>query len=366
MTRFPIERASAVTVTIGGKELLAFQGCDYLGLSHHPDVIEAAQRAAADGLSCGASRETTGNRQVYERLEESLAELLGSEAALVTSSGYLADLALLQGLREEGRVALVDADAHPALLDAVRATGLEMHDYGPGDLNRAHALLDRFGDSGPILLTDGVYPIGRRLAPLQELLRVLPSRGHLVVDDSHGLGVLGPAHAGVASYWGVQDARLVITASLAKALGAAGGVIAGSASVIARVRHRAESHHGSTPPPPPMAAAAVAAIDVLSNDPRRRERLRANATALQRIGMRLGVLGVDPALPVLALPVQDEADGVSLQAGLRAQGIFAAHVHYPGAPSAGVLRLSVNAEHGAADLRRLEEALAPMYPEVSE
>jgi len=362
MPRLPIETTTPCTVTLQGEELLAFQGCDYLGLAHHPEVLQAAREGLGGGLSAGASRETTGHRPVYDQLEEALAELLGVEAALVTSSGYLADLAALQGLAAPGAVAIADADAHPALFDAARAARLDVHDHGPGDLTRAHALLDRFGASGALLLTDGVYPLQGRLAQLQELTRVLPEHAHLVVDDSHGLGVLGPRGAGSAAYWDVHDARLVLTASLGKALGVAGGVVAGSASVIARVRARSEAYVGSTPLPPHLAGAALAAVDVLTREGKRRERLRANCIALQGLGARLGIEPKDPPLPVLALPVEDELDGRRVQLGLRAAGLFAAHVHYPGAPSAGVVRLAVNAEHGAADLRRLEETLAAIYP----
>lgn len=363
MSRLSITSTSPSTVTIDGEELLAFQGCDYLGLAHHPEVLEAAGRALYQGISVSASRETTGHRPIYDQLEEALAEFLGVEAALVTSSGYLADLALLQGLSGPERVAIADADAHPALLDAARAAGLSIQDHGPGDLTRAHALLDRSCDRGPLLLTDGVYPLQGRLSQLPDLLQILPGDGHLVVDDSHGVGVIGPGTRGSCAYWSVQDPRVVITTSLAKGLGAFGGAVAGSASVIARIRSSAESYLGSTPPPPHLAAAALAAIDVLGRERSRQERLQANCVALQRIGVRLGLEEKHPPLPVLALPVADELDGKRVQLGLRAKGIFVAHIHYPGAPSAGVLRLAVNAEHGAADLRRLEEALAPLYPE---
>jgi 8-amino-7-oxononanoate synthase len=138
--------------------------------------------------------------------------------------------------------------------------------------------------------------------------------------------------------------------------------------VIARVRGRSEAWVGSTPPSPSAAAACLAALDVLQREPERLQRLHANGVVLRGIGERLGIgvrldgVAHPSSFPALALPVQDAADGARLEAGLRSRGLFAAHVNYPGAPQAGVLRLVVNAEHGAADLRRLERALAELYP----
>ena len=363
MPRPTIERASTCTVTLDGEELLAFQGCDYLGLARHPALLAAAELHLGRGLSVGASRETTGTRPLHEGFEEALAEFLGFEAVLCLSSGTLANLAAVTALAPNGGAAVIDADAHPSLELAAKAADLDLWDYGPGDLGRAHALLDRQRGLEPLLLTDGVYTLGRRLAPLPDLLRLLPPHAHLVIDDSHGLGVLGPRGAGSTDYFGIAergagDERVVLTASLSKGLGVPAGLIAGSASTIARVRAHGEAYIASTPPPPCVAAAGMAALEVLSTENRRRARLLSNSRALASIGAALGVAPIDPPLPVLPLPVSNPADGERIETDLRRRGIFAPYVHYPGAPAAGFLRLAVNAEHGRADLERLGRALA--------
>lgn len=364
----PIERTGATMVTLDGEPYLSFQGCDYLGLAHHPDVRAAAEGALDQGLSVGASRETTGARPVHERLEEALAEWIGTEAALLTTSGTLANLAALEGLTEDGeeRRAILDADSHPSLWLAARSVNAGTIDFGAGDLNRAHALMDRSRDLRELVLTDGVFPLTGRIAAAADLARLLPEHGHLVIDDSHALGVLAGRGGGSLRHWDLTDSRVVVTASLAKAVGVSGGVVAGSASVIARIRASSDAHRGSTPPAAPLAAAALQAVDVASTDGRRRERMRANSIALHRMGERLGLTEVEYPLPVLAIPVADEADGKRLHQVLLDAGIYVPHVHYPGAPEAGLLRAAVHAEHGAADLRRLEHALAPHYPAAGE
>ncbi len=362
MPHLPIESRDARTLTLDGRELLAFHGCGYLGLAQHPAVLEAARQSLAEGLSTGASRETTGNHHAHERLEEALAEFLGVEATLLTTDGYLADLAALQALADRVSVAVVDADAHPSLVDAARASGRTIVDYGPGDVGRARVLIERHGADGVAVLTDGAFTMQGRCAPAAELLELLPADGVLVVDDSHAFGVLGDGGRGSLEANGLGDPRLVLTASLAKALGVAGGFVAGSAALIARVRNRADAYLGTTPIPPCLAAAALAALDVVQREPERRERLTANAALLHQLGRRLGLRRSAVPLPVLSLPVPSDEEGALITAELHDRGIFVPHVHYPGAPEAGALRIAVTSEHDASDLRRLEEALAELVP----
>ena len=364
MSRPALQARTARTVTVGGRELLAFAGCDYLGLAHDPRLHAAALAVLpASGLSSAASRATSGGHEAHERLESALAEFLQTESALLAADGYLADLALLQGLADRVRVVLIDADAHPSLFDAARLSGAEVHDYGAGDMNRAYALIDRFRDAGLAVLTDGVFPLQGRIAALNELLRMLPAReAWLVVDDSHALGVLARTGRGSVEVFGLADPRLAVTASLGKALGVAGGFLAGSHDVVARVRRRSEVHAGSTPPPPALAAAALAALDALQAEPERIERLHANVAQLHRIGRRLGVPPRGSFLPVLALPAASAEAGERLEQALAERGLFVPFVRYPATGEQGVLRVAVSSEHTSADLRRLEAALSECLP----
>jgi len=367
-----VERRCATRALVDGVERVAFAGCDYLGLAQHPDVRAGAVAALERyGASSGASRETSGTTPLHLALEEALAEWLGTEAALVVEDGYIADLAVARGLARGAERVFVDAEAHASLHDAARLSGLELRAYDGDHLSRLHALLDRsraeaHTDDAALVMTDGVFTNSGRLASAQELVRMLPTADStLVVDDSHALGVLGPRGRGTLGVFGLTDERAVITGSLAKALGAAGGVIAGSADRIARVRRNGAPYVASTALNPASAGAARAAVGVLEREPGRLERLTANTGALHRMARRLGLVPRGTFLPILRLvvPPEREAEGppgaalAALAAGLAAAGVYAPVIHYPGSPSAGQLRVTVCSEHTDADLSRLEAAL---------
>ena len=354
------EATSARTVVRDGIELLAFHGCGYLGLAHEPRVLDAAQvaleRYGASGL---ASRTTSGTLDLHERLESQLAEFLGLEAALVLPDGYLADFAAATGVGAGRDIALLDEDAHPSLVDAARLAGLNCVRYGAGDMMRAVALLDRHQTGSPLVMTDGVFAMHGRLAPVADLLRHLPSGGVMIVDDCHGVGVLGEAGGGTLEAFGVHDERVVLTGSLGKALGSGGGFLAGTADMVSRVRKSAGTFIGTTALSPPLAAAASKAIEILESEPERLERLRANTGALHRTARRVNVRSTGTFFPVLRIELDSPQATRGLSAALHVEGIFAPVVEYFGT---GVLRLAVNSEHTAADLRRLEESLERHLP----
>ncbi|QDV07049.1 8-amino-7-oxononanoate synthase [Planctomycetes bacterium Poly30] len=353
------ESTTATTVRRDGIDLLAFHGCGYLGLAHDPRVRQAAKDAIDRyGPSGLASRGTSGNLEIHETLEVRLAEFLDVEAALVVADGYLADLALVSALESAVGVALHDSDAHPSLTDAARMAGLEAFHYGPGDMTHATALLDRFKDRSPLVLTDGIFAMHGRLAPLNELVRYLPTGGILVVDDCHGVGVLGPNGRGTCEAFGISDERILITGSLAKAIGSGGGFIAGSAEHVASVKRFAASFIGTTALSPPLAAAALASLEIIESEPQRLERLRANTGQLHRSARRIGAAAPSGTFfPVLVLKFETSQEAERLSAALHVAGLFAPAIHYPTAGAGGTIRIAVNSEHTAADLRRLEETL---------
>lgn len=363
-----IGATTARTVEIDGVELLAFHGCGYLGLAHDPQVIQAAYAALSRyGSSALASRRTSGNLELHERLESRLADFMGTEAALVLEDGYLADLAALQGLAARGHeLAVLDADAHPSLVAGATLAGLQCFDYGAGDVTRAVALLDRHAHLRPLVLTDGVFGFHGRLAPIPELLRHLPEGGLLVVDDSHGVGVLGERGRGALEIFGAPLENVVITSSLAKALGASGGFIAGSFEVIESIRRGAEAFTATSALAPSAAAAALAALARLEAEPERLERLRANTGQLHRTARRVGLRSTGTYLPILRISFSDEQGARRLAAALHVEGIFAPTLSYPGGANPGTVRIAVTSEHTAHDLRRLEEALIRHLPDAGE
>ncbi len=361
------EATSARFVQSDGIELLAFHGCGYLGLGHDERVQAAATDAIGRyGTSGLASRTTSGTLDLHERLETRLAEFLDVESALVLSDGYLADLAIVATLAERARkappstrdpIGLMDADDHPSLVEAARLAGLRTMDYGSGDLTRAVALLDAQKDARPIVLTDGVFAMHGRLAAVGDLLRHLPEDGTMVVDDCHGVGVLGEKGRGTLEAFGIDDPRVVVTGSLAKAFGSSGGFIAGTTEHIEAVRSGAASFITTTALSPPLAAAALRSIELIESEPERLERLRANTGQLHRSARRLGIRSSGTFMPVLLMPFDHFTEARRVSAALHIEGIFAPAIRYPGAPDGGVIRVAVTSEHTAADIRRLEECL---------
>ena len=354
-----LESLSATIVRQDGIDLLAFHGCGYLGLAHDARVVAAAKEAIDTyGMSGLASRGTSGNLALHERLETRLAEFMGMEAALVLSDGYLADIALAAALKTAAGVVLLDADAHPALKDAALMSELQTFDYGQGDMMHATALLDRFKDSSPLVMTDGIFAMQGRLAPVNELLRYLPPGGLILVDDCHGTGVLGANGRGTAELFGLDDERLLVTGSLAKALGSGGGFIAGSAQHISSVRRHAASFVGTTALAPPLAAAALESLRIIEAEPDRLTRLRANTGQLHRSARRIGAaIEARTLFPVLILEFNTAQEAERLSAALHIEGIFAPAIQYPQASRQGTVRIAVNSEHTAAEIRRLEETL---------
>ena len=369
-----LSATGATSVQVDGVDLLSFHGCGYLGLAHDPRVrAAAAESIERFGLSGLASRNTSGNLELHERLEQRLAEFLGTEAALVLADGYLADIAAAQALArdaergglERAPVALHDDDVHPSILDALASSGFRAFGYGAGDMSHALALLDLHKDGAPLVATDGAFAMHGRLAPAAELLRHLPTNAHLLIDDSHGVGVLGRSGRGVIELFGLDDPRIVLTGSLAKALGSGGGFVAGSADTVEAVRRRTSSFASTTALSPPLAAAALTSLDLIDAEPERLERLRANIGQLHRSARRVGLRSTGTFLPVLRIPTESEDAARRLSSALHVEGIFAPAIRYHGASEQGLVRCAVTSEHTAAELRRLEEALVRHLPEDS-
>ncbi|MFT4648192.1 MAG: 8-amino-7-oxononanoate synthase [Glaciecola sp.] len=349
---------TATTVTLGSKQLLSFVGTDYLGLAHHAKVREAATQAFADyGLSASASRITTGSCTPHEHLEEALAEFLGLESAVLLPSGGQANLALMESLTDSLDVILLDADAHPTLVHSARINGARRLDYGPGDGPRLMALLDRFRNDRLLVVTDSVFPTSGRLAPLADIVRDMPSDGLLLVDESHSLGVVDAQGRGAVHAFGLPAGQVVVSLSLAKALGAFGGALAGPASLIQTIKRRSETYATTTPIPPAIAAAALASLSILQTEPQRVQRLHRNIQKLHVLGSIWGRQPKGTFLPVLNRTFADEKMGRRISAELLRRGIYVPFTQYPGTPLGGSLRFSISSEHTDEQMARLAEAL---------
>ncbi len=378
-----IEAASGAEVVVAGRRLTSFAGCDYLGLARDPEVTAAARAARlTHGGGAGASRTTTGTARPHLELEAALARFAGTEDAVALASGWLAAQSLAAALGADARaaagthdarpalrirgaraarrdadvsVALLDAGAHPALRDAARLSGLPVREYAHFD--PAAAVRAAAGDA-PLVLTDSVDLACGTVAPLRRLRTLVErSGGHVIVDDAHGVGVLGPGGRGAVAWRGAESPRVHVAGSLSKAFGTHGGFVAGTRELCRAVRTCAASYAGATPIPPAIAAAATVAVRRAAESDTERRRLHRNA---RRLRARLAALGLRvpaPGLPWFVVDGLPAARLSGISRALLAAGFLVPHLRYFGAPAGGYLKLVATAAHTRDDIERVTAAL---------
>lgn len=358
MTAPAFSSATATTVRFDGREFISFAGCNYLGLAHEPRVIDAARAALTDfGLSTSASRETSGNTRLHVQLEREIASLTGADAALLVPDGYTANLAALQTLAAIGvRTAILDQRAHRSLFDAARTAGLEARTFRSADPVDAQRLIAESPPMSAVVITDGVFAADGRIAPLKALLS---SQAFLLVDDCHGLGVLGSDGSGTLTHLGLGlTERITLTSTLAKGIGCAGGFVAGRASFIEVARVKASAYVCTTPSSPILIAAAITALDIARTDHLRRENLARNTAAIKSMLGRLGLESHTDPTPIAAVVVDAAPRMEAIESVLRSQGLFVPLVTYPGGPCPVYFRLSVTSQHTPAQIDRLAAAFS--------
>jgi len=338
---------------------VVISGCDYLGLSDDPVIRRAWLEASAIGpLQTGASRATTGDHPLYRHAEATIAGFLGEPAAVLTATGYLASLAVAQGLRDRATQVLVDGSAHNCVQDGARLSGLPVITFAPGDPKALRAALRGLPRSArPLVATDGVHGIRGGMAPLAEYLRALPVAGWLWVDDAHGLGSVGPTGRGSPEVFGLRDSRLIRSVTFSKALGVAGGAVIGEAALMEHLRSRAGAYLGSSAPPLAVAAAIAAAVGRVHRLPGRVRRLQDWAVRFSKaLPARPEILN-DPRTPVTAIHPGDAAQAQRLTEALSRAGFIPPWIRYPGGPGGGFFRIALKATHSRSQIDRLARAI---------
>ena len=345
----PIEQVGRVHVRFRGRKLIHFGGCDYFRLASDSSIKRIITRTLkSDGLNVAASRITTGNHPVYEQLEAALGVFFKVEAALLTSTGYTANLVIAQALAGEFSHVIIDEHAHSSLKDAAQLLDCPTLKYKHRDPSAAAQAIARCGEFARVaLLTDGVFAHDGSLAPLPELLGSLPGDGMLLLDDAHGAGVLGKNGRGMAEHFGVRDKRLVRSITLSKAFGTFGGAVLGSKQLCQNIISRSRLFAGSTPTPLPLAKAAVYSLATIQKDSALRDRLKRNTELLGR------------DFPILSIIPKRRSDAKRLKRELLKAGIFPSLIKYPGGPPTGYFRFGISSEHTPTQIERLLAIVRP-------
>lgn len=361
-----IDHAEGPWLDIGGRRLLSFAANDYLGLAQHPQVIAAFKRIADDeGVGSTAAHLICGHRAEHAALEEALADWTGRERALLFSTGYMANLGVMQALLRPGDVCVQDKLNHACLLDGAALAGAELKRYPHGDVaGAARQLASRTG-AAALLATDGVFSMDGDLAPLRELARLCDAENAtLMVDDAHGLGVLGEHGAGSLSALdlGQRDVP-VLMATLGKALGCQGAFVAGSAGLIEGLVQAARTYVYTTAMPPAVAAAALAAVRIAREESWRREKLAALIARFREGASELG-LPLMPSDTAIQPLLMGEAEAAMTAARtLEAQGFLVGAIRPPTVPAGKArLRITLSAAHEEAHVDQLLDALAALRP----
>jgi 8-amino-7-oxononanoate synthase len=345
----PISESEDTVVTIEGQKRIMLGSNNYLGLTHHPKVLEAASRALSRyGSGCTGSRFLNGTLDLHVQLEGALAEFLGKEDCLVFSTGYLANVGLISGLVGRGETVFLDKLDHASIVDGAKMSFGETERFNHGDLAGLERKLERAGSTkGAMIVVDGIYSMEGDIADLPGLVRTARKYGAaLAVDDAHSLGVLGPNGDGTAAHFGMTDDVDIIAGTFSKSLASIGGFVSGSENVINYIRHHSRPLIFTASLPPANTAGVLAALEVLRTDTERRERLWANTRRLHA-GFRSYGFEIGPTeTPIVPVLIGTMENTFVMWRRLFDAGVFTNPVMPPAVqPSQCRLRTSVMATH---------------------
>jgi 8-amino-7-oxononanoate synthase len=373
-----VETGSRVTTVVDGRQLVDFSSNDYLGLARHPAVAAAMSECAERcGSGSGASHLVTGHGVEHTRLEEELAAFTGRERALLFSTGYMANLAVMTTLASRGETVLLDRLSHASLIDGGLLSGARFKRFAHADVHAAESALAAHAESAVVVATDGVFSMDGDVGPLSALARV--SRSHdawLVVDDAHGLGVIGATGRGTVEHFGLDaEAVPVLVGTLGKAFGSFGAFVAGSAELIELLMQKARSYIYTTALPQPVAAASRKALEIAQRETWRRERVLALAARFRRGAEQMGVplMGthgnaaaaissqaeVQPLTPIQPVVLGSSEAALHAQQALFAAGFCVVAIRPPTVPQGSArLRVTLSAAHTEAQVDELVEMLS--------
>lgn len=351
-------------VRVDGRVLLNFCSNDYLGLRAHPLLIAAAGECMQHyGFGAGAAHLVCGHSREHAELEAELAEFVGRPRALLFSSGYLANLGVIGALTGRHQLIVADRLNHASLIDAAQLAGSRLCRYAHGDAAACARLLDSHGGAR-LIVTDGVFSMDGDMAPLARLAEL--ARAHaawLVVDDAHGIGVLGEQGGGSLELVGLDAAAVpVLVGTLGKALGSFGAFVAGDEILIETLIQRARTYIYTTALPPAVAAATRAALRLVRCEPWRRQRLRDLIERFRVGATALGLPLASSQTPIQPLIVGDSARALALSEALMERGFWIGAIRPPTVPRGSArLRVTLSATHDESQVDTLLAALAEVF-----
>ena len=356
-----VESPSDPTITIEGRRFIAMASNNYLGLANHPAVKRAAIQAIEQwGVGAGAARLISGTMTPHQQLEQDLARFKQVEAALTFGTGYTTNLGLIPALVDRDGLILADRYCHASLIEACRLAKATLRVFHHNDIGHLEKLLKKREPARPTLIvTEGVFSMDGDLASLPELLTLC--RQHeatLVIDDAHGTGVMGKNGRGTIEHFGLNPRDVIQMGTLSKAIGTSGGYVAGPADLKEYLINTAKAFIFTTAQPPAIAAGASAAIQIIQNEPDRRERLWKNRDVLHASLTGLGFQLADTQSPILPIMVKSPETAMKMSQALYEAGVYVPAIRPPTVPKhSSRLRLTVSSEHTQEQLENVVRSL---------
>jgi 8-amino-7-oxononanoate synthase len=363
-----LDSPQAENIIANDKKYLSFCSNDYLGLANHPRLIGAMQAAAGDsGVGSGASNLITGHHRYHDELEKKLAKFVGMPAALVFSTGYMANIGVLGALAGRGDAIFADKLNHACLNDGGYYSLAEFHRFAHNDVDALEKLLKTSKAKRKIIAADAVFSMDGDIAPIPEYLRLCEQYdAYLYMDDAHGFGVLGAHGQGSLNHFGLKSPRIIVMATLGKAAGVAGAFVAGEQVVIDYLIQTAKSYVYSTPAPPALSATLIESVNLIENGDDLRTHLRHLIATLKQ-NLRLKKWQLMPSQTAIQpLLVGNNHAAVGLSEHLQKQGILVPAIRPPTVPvNTARLRISLSAAHRENDVLKLVEMLNQAESELA-
>jgi len=354
-----IETAQDPEITMKGRKMIMVGSNNYLGLTNHPKVKEAAIEAIKKyGTGCAGSRFLNGTLDIHVNLEEKLARFMGKEAALIFSTGFQVNLGVISALVGKDDVVIIDKMDHASIIDGCRLSFGEIRKFRHNDMTDLERILNEYEERDKLIVVDGVFSMEGDIANLPEIVSLAKKYGaRIMVDDAHSIGVLGKNGRGTAEHFGLENEVDLIMGTYSKSLASIGGFISGSADIIHYIKHLARSFIFSASPPPASVASVSAALDIIENEPERREKLWKNTRKMLKGFKELGFEVGPSQTPIIPIVVGEDQDAFTMAMMIQEEGVFANVAVTPAVPAGrALIRTSYMATHTDEQLDRVLKA----------
>ncbi len=346
-------------VIIGGKKLLMLGSNNYLGLTTHPKLKERAIAAIQKyGTGCTGSRFLNGTLDLHEELEAKLAKFFGKEDCIVFSTGFQTNLGVISALVRRGDVAITDKLDHASIVDGCRLSFGQVKRFIHNDMEDLEKVLRSIkGNKGKLIIVDGIFSMEGDIANLPEIVYLAKKYGcRVMVDDAHAVGVLGKNGRGTAEYFNLESEVELIMGTFSKSFATIGGFVVGEKKVITFIRHQARSLIFSASIPPPAVATVLAALEIMEEEPERRERLWQNTNKMLKGLKEMGYNTGNSCTPIIPIIIGDDYKTIQFWHSLYEAGLFTNPVIPPAVPSGrSLIRTSYMATHTEKELNKALE-----------